>query len=79
MAIADRAGCREGGKGGSPKRAYPTREQAQSGLEWMVDNMGTSRERVRVYECRYSPPGEPHFHVGKKPIPDRRNYGRRKR
>lgn len=62
---------------GRPKTGYPSREEAQAGLEWMVRTQGTDPAKVRVYECRYSPdPLAPHFHVGGKPLADRRNHGR---
>jgi hypothetical protein len=78
VSVSKKTGCEMGGRDKKePKHIYPTRDDAQRGLEWMVANMGVARDRVRVYECRYSDPGKPHFHVGRKPIAHRRNHGRR--
>lgn len=73
---ARRSGCLAGGKRTKPKTPYLTREQAQGGLEWIVANLGAKQDQLRVYECRYSDPDDPHFHVGHKPGEARHNYGR---
>jgi hypothetical protein len=64
----ERKGCFGGIKNGDrPKTAHSSRDSAQRQLEWMVTNLGSYREQLRVYECRYAPADEPHFHVGHKP------------
>lgn len=74
---AQRSGCLAGGRRDKPKHEYPTREDGQRGLEWMVQNLGAPREVLRVYQCRYSSDADPHFHVGHKPGETRKQYGRR--
>lgn len=73
---AAKSGCLGGAKRSKPKTQYPDRESGQRALEWIVANLGARREDLRVYECRYSPVGEPHFHVGHKPGETQRQYGR---
>lgn len=70
-------GCTDASTG-KPKTMYDTREDAHSARMWMVDKMGVSPEKLRVYECRYSG-DDPHFHVGGVPLAKKRNYGRRRR
>lgn len=74
--LGRKKGCLAGGRREKPKTPYPSRESAQAGLEWMVENLGALREQLRVYECRYSPRYDPHFHVGHPPDKARRNHGR---
>lgn len=73
---AAKRGCVGGAKRGKAKTRYPTRDVAQRALEWMVDNLSARGEDLRVYECRYSPVGDPHFHVGHKPGETQKQYGR---
>lgn len=77
--IGQRQGCTAStgsGKDPKPKTIYWTRDAAHSARMWMIDHLGASPEKLRVYECRYSG-DEPHFHVGGIPLKKKRNYGRR--
>jgi hypothetical protein len=76
MGAAAKSGCVGGAKRTKSKTKYPNRDLAQRGLEWIVEVLGARREDLRVYECRYAPPGEPHFHVGHKPGETQKQYGR---
>jgi hypothetical protein len=76
MSAGQRYGCLEGGTRKKPKTRCPSREAAQAQLDWMVENLMAVRALLRVYECRYSDPGVPHFHVGRKPKEAHTQYGR---
>lgn len=53
------------------KRAYPSKAQAQSGLEWMVNHLHISAEAMEVQRCRHCK----NWHVAHKTTKDRK--GRR--
>lgn len=76
MTAGQKRGCLEGGARTKPKTRLPSLEAAYVQIEWMVENLTAVREHLRAYESRYSDPGEPHFHVGRIPVQERKQYGR---
>jgi hypothetical protein len=75
---SERKGCLAGGTAKKPKHRYPSAPAAWSGLRWMVEYLGCHKDSMRVYQCRYSPANDPHWHVGHKPreTGQRQQYGR---